>query len=272
MRNPTRIVVIALGPLAGTVACGGTLTEAGGNDGGAADVRSADAAAPSAQSGLDAGGDAGFAMRSGLDAGDDASCTDLENTASEQFSATTQRYLACSSDSDCMRIRADGAGECVDPCGDVLTNEAGASALPLAATVDCQAFLARGCKVQVFSCLGFGNLTFCASGTCDVGSVSLSTMAPTLVHGACAAFDIQFITGESSTALAPHDFVFAMTTTNGTLYSDPTCTIPTTNGTVTLPAGAHDVAFGFEPLEAGQSRLDGVAGTGTPIGGYFEVQ
>jgi len=246
-----RVLVIGLGSLAGTVGCSGALVGAGGTDGGAAILPSGD--------------DAGSTAESGLEAGDDASCTNLQNTASTLFYAVADQYLTCSSDNDCTRFHAAGAGECVDPCGNVLTNEAGVSALSVAATIDCQAFVAQGCSVPLSQCLAYTTLTICISGTCGGWKPSLSTTAKTFVHGVCMPFEIQFVTDESQTALAPHDIAFAMTTENGTLYSDSGCTTPLTGGTVTLPAGANSVAFGFKPLDAGQWNVGGT-GSGATIG------
>jgi hypothetical protein len=253
MQNPMRVLVIGLGTLAGTVGCSGAPIGAGGRDSGAV---------------ID---DAGSMVLPALDAGDDASCTNRGDTASAQFYAIAGQYLACSSDSDCTRIRVGGAGECADPCGNVLTTEAGASVLPAAATMVCQAFVANGCVVPSLGCPASNVLAICMSGTCEGWTASLSTTATTVVHGVCAPFEIQFITDESLTALAPHDIAFAMTTKNGTLYSDSACTIPLTGGTVTLPAGAHNVAFGFEPLDAGQSSFGGT-GEGATIGMGFLAQ
>jgi hypothetical protein len=257
MQNPMRVLVIGLSSLAGAVGCSGAPIGAGGRDSDAAILRSAD--------------DAGSTEQSGLDAGDDALCSNLGNNGSAQFYAIAGQYLTCSSDSDCTRIRVGGAGECADPCGNVLTNEAGASALPAAATMVCQAFVAHGCVVPSLGCLASTVLAICMSGTCEGWNASLSTTATSVVHGVCAPFEIQFITDESLTALAPHDIAFAMTTTNATLYSDSACTIPLTDGTVTLPAGANSVAFGFEPLDAGQSSFEGT-GAGATIGMGFLAQ
>jgi hypothetical protein len=253
-------MVVGLASLAGAAGCSGALVGAGGTDGGA----SGDDAGSTMESGLEASADAESTVESGLEASADASsCTDLENTASALFYALADQYLACSSDNDCTRIHAAGAGECADVCGNVVTNEAGASALPVAATTDCQAFVAQGCSPPALGCLAYTMLTICMSGTCEGWKPSLSTTATTFVHGVCMPFEIQFVTDESQTALAPHDIAFPMTTVNGTLYSDPECTMPLTGGTVTLPAGANSVAFGFEPLDAGQWSVEGTGLWGT---------
>lgn len=63
-----------------------------------------------------------------------------------------------------------------------------------------------------------------------------------------------------------------MTAQNGTLYSDSFCTMALTSGTVTLPAGASSIGFGFVPLAAGQSGFQGMGPGSSPIGESFLAQ
>ena len=55
------------------------------------------------------------------------------------------------------------------------------------------------------------------------------------------------------------------TPSNGTLYADAACTTPLTGTTITIPAGASSVAFGFEPLEPGMFSFGG-----TPTPGSYD--
>jgi hypothetical protein len=81
---------------------------------------------------------------------------------------------------------------------------------------------------------------------------------------------IRLLIAATRRARAPHDLAFGVTSVTGTLFSDAACTMPLTSGTVTLPAGANSVTFGFEPVAAGQSSF---AGTGAAnIGMGFSAQ
>ena len=210
-----------------------------------------------------------------------ACCSTLANTASTQVYAAAVPYLACSSDSDCTRIAFSGAGACALLCGEMLTNEAGATALPGVAATACQGFTAQGCQTAWLGCPltggGSGDTPYpydiCASGTCANWTTRLTSSDAPITHGVCAELAIQYIVAYSQTAVAPRDIDFAMTADNGTMYSDTACTTPLADATVTLPAGTSSVAFGFEPLAAGQAGLSGTASaSGATIGLAFDVQ
>jgi hypothetical protein len=122
------------------------------------------AARPNADDGSSDGGpvgDTGVVSDSGTlaDAGDEdsqVSCSELENEAAGQFGALAQQYLGCTTDDDCTRIAPQGAGQCVAPCGNVLTDEAGAATLQTAANTACEPFIAAGCKVPILRLPGGG--------------------------------------------------------------------------------------------------------------------
>jgi hypothetical protein len=86
------------------------------------------------------------------------------------------------------------------------------------------------------------------------------------VHGVCEPFEVDF-TMKGSKTPAPHDIVFTMETpVNGTLYADAACTTPLTGTTITIPAGASSVAFGFEPLAPGMFSFGGTTTPGSDGG------
>ena len=238
------------------------------------------AARPSADDGSSDGGpvgDTGVVRDSGTlaDAGDEdsqVSCSELENEAAGQFGALAQQYLGCTTDDDCTRIAPQGAGQCVAPCGNVLTDEAGAATLQTAANAACGPFIAAGCKVPILGCPAQDELTICASGICEGWSAGLTWSATSFVHGVCASFVITYHSTQSATAVAPRDLAFALTAQNGSLYADSSCTTLLTSGSVTLPAGASQVSFGFVPLAAGQSGLSGVGPDNDQIGVSFDAQ
>jgi hypothetical protein len=161
----------------------------------------------------------------------------------------------------------------------MLTNDAGTAALPGVAATACQGYTAQGCETASLGCPfpGGGNTPYpydiCASGTCTNWTPRLTSSGTPITHGVCAEFTIQYMTADSQTALAPRDIAFAMTTQNGTLYSDSACTTPATDATLTLAAGTNSVTFGFEPLAAGSSSLTGTASaSGATIGIAFVAQ
>ena len=238
------------------------------------------AARPIADDGSSDGGpvgDTGIVSDSGTlaDAGDEdgqVSCGQLENEAAGQFGALAQQYLGCTTDDDCTRIAPQGAGQCVAPCGNVLTDQAGAAALQAAANTACAPFVAAGCKVPILGCPAQDELDICANGICEGWSAELTWSATTFVHGVCASFVITYHSTQAGTPVAPHDLAFALTAQNGSLYADPACTTVLTSGTVTLAAGASQVSFGFVPLTAGQSGVSGVGPDGDQIGVSFSAQ
>jgi hypothetical protein len=108
-------------------------------------------------------------------------------------------------------------------------------------------------------CVGQDPTNICNVGSCTGWSPSLKSQATSFVHGVCAPFEIDFTIAGSKTP-APHDIAFTMMTpVNGALYADAACTTPLTGGTITIPAGASSVAFGFEPLDPGMFSFGGTA-------------
>jgi hypothetical protein len=237
------------------------------------------AARPAADDGSSDGGpvgDTGVVRDSGTlpDAGDEdsqVSCSELENEAAGQFGALAQQYLGCTTDDDCTRIAPQGGGQCVAPCGNVLTDEAGVAMLLTAANTACEPFVAAGCKVPTFGCPAEDELNICASGVCEGWSTALTWSPPSFVHGVCATFVITYHSTQAA-AVAPHDLAFELTAQNGSLYADSSCTTLLTSGSVTLPAGASQVSFGFVPLAAGQSGVSGVGPDNDQLGVSFDAQ
>ena len=238
------------------------------------------AARPVADDGTSDGGpvgDTGVVRDSGTlaDAGDEdsqVSCSELENEAAGQFGALAQQYLGCTTDDDCLRIAPQGAGQCVAPCGNVLTDEAGAAALQMAANTACEPFVAAGCKVPILGCPAGDTLNICANGICEGWSTGLTWSPTSFVHGVCTSFVITYRSTQSAMAVAPRDLAFELTAQNGSLYADSSCTTALTSGSVTLAAGASQVSFGFVPLAAGQSGVSGVGPDNDQIGVYFDAQ
>jgi hypothetical protein len=238
------------------------------------------AARPAADDGSSDGGPVGHTGVVGdsgalADAGDEdspVSCSELESQAVGQFGALAQQYQGCTTDDDCTRIAPQGPGQCVAPCGNVLTNEAGAATLLAAANTACAPFIAAGCKVPVFGCPASDELDICAFGACAGWSAELTWSPTSFVHGACASFVITYHSTQSAPAVAPHDLAFALTAQNGSLYADSTCTTLLTSGSVTLAAGASQVSFGLVPLAAGQSGVSGVGPDNDQLGVSFDAQ
>jgi hypothetical protein len=228
-----RLTVMGVVAVAGFVACGGSSS-------------SGDEAASS--------GDAG-------NAGDAALCQNLANQASAQFDPMLARYQTCAADSDCVEIHVD---TCVGgPCPQVRTNTAGAAALPAAATMECREFHGAGCQTLAAQCAAEDTVSICDAGACAGWHAAMEGTATTFVHGVCEPFEIDF-TMKGSKTPAPHDIVFTMgTPSNGTLYADAACTTPLTGTTITIPAGASSVAFGFEPLEPGMFSFGGTTTPGS---------
>jgi hypothetical protein len=216
-------------------------------------------------------GDSGTIADAG-DADSQVSCSELENEAAGQFEALAQQYLGCTTDDDCRRIAPQGAGQCVAPCGNVLTDEAGAATLLAAANTACGPFIAAGCKVPILGCPAGDELNICANGMCAGWSAGLTWSAASFVHGVCASFAITYDSTQSPPAVAPRDLVFALTAQDGSLYADPACATAMTGGSVTLPAGANQVSFGFVPRSAGQSGVSGVGPDSAMIGVSFDAQ
>jgi hypothetical protein len=221
---------------------------------------------------LPSGDSGGSVIPPSGDAGGQALCQDLESDAGARLEALIQQNLACTSDDDCTRISPEGRGQCAALCGDLLTNQAGASMLLAAANTLCASFVAEGCQVQLPSCVAVAPLNICAAGTCEGWGVSLSPTAGPFALGACAPFEISFYTAESMSAVAPHDIVFALAPENGTIYADSACTTPLMGGSLMLPGGANSVAFGFVPLAAGQSGFSGSGSDHATIGIDFLPQ
>jgi hypothetical protein len=256
MRRAAGICIIGLF----SVHCGGVAARPAGGDGSSDGGNVADTGIVRDSGTL---GDAG--------AGDSqVSCSELENEAAGQFGALAQQYLGCKTDDDCTRIAPQGAGQCVAPCGNVLTNEAGAATLQTAANTACEPFVAAGCKVPILGCPAQDELNICASGVCEGWSTELTWSPSSFVHGVCASFVITYHSTQSTTA--PRDLAFALTAQNGSLYADSSCTTLLTSGSVTLPAGASQVSFGFVPLAAGQSGVSGVGPDNDQLGVSFDAQ
>jgi hypothetical protein len=201
----------------------------------------------------------------------EALCEAIEDDAAAQFEVLVQQNLACTGDDDCTRALATG-GDCVAPCGHVLTNEAGAQTLGAAASSLCAPFVDAGCQLPGFGCPAVAPLNICAAGQCEGWAATLVANGGPFVHGVCASFEIEFSTAASRTALAPHDLAFALTPENGTLYADSTCATASTDGTVTLPGGANSVTFGFVPLATGPSGFSGSGPDEAIIGIEFSAQ
>jgi hypothetical protein len=181
-------------------------------------------------------------------------CTDLANAASAQLSTLDAALLACTADTDCVWTPVNSDGYCALPCGG-LTNTASVATLVDDAARVCEDFNAHGCTPPFLSCPSFGT-PICAGGTCALYSVYLSPpTSTTFAVGACVGLDVDYST-LSGSSTAPHDITVAVTASNGTLYADQACTKPLATGTITIPAGASQGPFGFEPQVAGPGWID----------------
>ena len=208
-------------------------------------------------------GDEAGSSRDAGDAGNGALCQNLANQAGAQFDPMLARYQTCAADSDCAVISVD---TCLGVCPQVRTNTAGAAALPAAATKVCQEFHGAGCQTLGAACPAEDTINICIAGSCAGWNATMEGTATTFVHGVCEPFEIDF-TMKGSKTPAPRDIVFAMDTpVNGTLYADAACTTPLTGTTITIPAGASSVAFGFEPLEPGRFSFGGTTTPGSDGG------
>jgi hypothetical protein len=226
-------VAVGLVTLGNCVACGGETAARNAPDASsdaALDARSADEAPG------DAGADAG------------PSCADLADAAKTGFEPIQLQSLACRVDEDCTEIYLGSPGWCIAPCG-VLTNQSSVGTLLDAAARLCSPFRAQGCPPPLVLCIT-GPPTICAGETCAVYDLYASQVSPALVHGACAAFQLNYQTFGGARG-APHDLSVTLTASNGTLYSDVNCAVPLTTGAVTIPAGAMTAPFGFVPAAAG---------------------
>lgn len=234
--------------IASLVACGGSVA------GSQPDASSEDASTRSPPTDASAGADGGSPADadagggSGADADAGASCADLEDAAQAGLAAVVQQNLACQGDQDCTSIFLGPSGWCAAPCS-VLTNEAGAATVLDAAASLCSQFNAEGCKAPVVPCPA-APPAICAGGTCAVYDFYATQLSPTLTHGACAAFQLNYKSFGGSPN-APHDLRVTMTASNGTLYADTACGTPMGDGGVTIPAGSTSAAFGFEPAAPG---------------------
>jgi hypothetical protein len=188
------------------------------------------------------------------DAGSDALCADLADAAWQRFDPIVQQNVACSEDTDCVSTPSDQAGWCVAPCG-WLSNDAGVAAVQSAANTACQPFLAQDCVAPASQCPVSGSI-ICAGGICARYDFYLGPdPLPTFTHGVCTALQLDYGPSAGSPN-APRDLVDSITASNGTLYSDPQCTMPLTTGSLTIPSGSSSIAFGFTPTAPGNCLLE----------------
>lgn len=195
-----------------------------------------------------------------LDAGDasgdmDAStvCGELEDAAVQQFDSILKQNLACSLDTDCAWSAFAQDAWCVAHCG-ALTNEASVASVQSTANILCQPFVAQGCEVPASSC-GAGPL-ICAGGTCANYSFYVTPYPLAMfTHGVCTALQVNYSPSGGSPN-APHDLAVSISASNGTLYSDPACTMPIAMGSLTIGSGLSSVPFGIIATSPGDGSLD----------------
>jgi hypothetical protein len=180
------------------------------------------------------------------------------NGEEAKFEAVVQQNLACSVDDDCtVTSPPSGGGTCVFACG-TLTNKSGAAAVQSAATSICETYLSDGCPAPpVPNCPTAGGLPLCAKGTCTTYLARFEAPPMSVALDACTAFKLDFEIGFDHPTAAPRDMTVAMTVNGGTLYADSACKTPMgSQGTLTIPAGASSVAFGFMATAPGTCSIN----------------
>jgi len=182
-----------------------------------------------------------------------AGCNQSCDTADSQFENVLRENLSCSVDDDCTTI----SGSCVAPCG-TFVSKAGAAAVQNAATSLCKQY---NCPEQAISCPASDPLV-CAKGTCATYSIYAETYAATVQRGVCVALQLDFAINGTA-AEAPHDMAVPVSVNGGTVYADAACKTPVTtdatpapNATLTIPAGATSLAFGFLAADSGPCSID----------------
>jgi hypothetical protein len=199
-------------------------------------------------------------------------CQALEMAAVKQLEAVAGQNLSCTVDADCVEINVGPSGWCAAPCG-VLTDESGAQTVQSAATSACAPFLAAGCKPPILECPAFPPF-LCVGGTCATYSVAVTpSPLPTLTRGVCGGLHLTYATGAASPD-AHSAIAVLMQSSIGTVYADAACTTPVTTGspemtgTLSIPAGATSVDFGFMSATAGSGSLNVGPGIG---GGEYTI-
>jgi hypothetical protein len=185
----------------------------------------------------------------------EAQCTALGDTAATELVRAQQGDLSCQTDSDCVWTPVNSDGWCAAACGGLTDVASAASYIDSAANL-CKDYGSHGCTAPTLECPSSGPF-LCASGTCALDSAVLSVAAPSspITHGECSAFALDYVAPNGDTS-APHDIAVALVAYGGTLYADAACTTPLATGDkITIPSGAHDVAFGFEAEAAGQVSI-----------------
>jgi hypothetical protein len=199
-----------------------------------------------------------------LGCNDAGTCNGLSTEAQKQLEAVVQQNSACEADDDCVMTSVGRSGACAAPCG-VLTSKSGAAAVVSAASDACQDFSDLGCAEPIVECPA-SPPSICSSATCTTFTISLAPSSlASLEHGVCQAFQLDYSDGVGPKA--PRDLAMSIQFTDGTLFADPACTnaVATSQsssnatGTISIPAGAHDVAFGFVPANPGNAFV-GVLG------------
>jgi hypothetical protein len=180
------------------------------------------------------------------------SCTDLANMARAQFGPILQQNESCQTDPECETIALAPSGSCVAPCG-VEVSEAGAAMVATLAASLCQPFLEAGCPPFALGCPAAAR-TICAGGTCAGYKIQASGVPTMMTHGVCYTFDVSYI-AFGGKPQAPHDLVATVSAANATLYSDTSCTNRLPAESVTIPAGATNVAVGIVPTSAGSASI-----------------
>jgi hypothetical protein len=191
-----------------------------------------------------------------VEASDATNCRDLVPAALAQFRTIVEQNLSCSQDTDCLwAYGADDLGACVNACG-IVTSQAGLATVQAGAAQACQAYNADGCPDNfALSCADAGS-PVCSGGFCISNRFDMGPLAATLTHGVCQMFVLGFAQSAPDdyglVPEAPYDLPLPVTAiSNATLYSDPNCTTPLTNQTITIPTGASQVTFSVLPTAAG---------------------
>jgi hypothetical protein len=182
-----------------------------------------------------------------------AGCNQSCDTAQTQFDNILRNNLSCSVDDDCTTI----SSSCVAPCG-TFASKAGASTVQNAATSLCKQY---NCPEQAISCPASDPLV-CAKGTCATYSVYAETYAATVKQGVCIALQLDFAINGTA-ADAPHDMAVPVSVNGGTVYADTACktpvisdATPAENATMSVPAGAKSIVFGFSATAPGPCSID----------------
>jgi hypothetical protein len=194
----------------------------------------------------------------------DEACMALGNDAVTALEDAQRGYLACQVDTDCVETAVNQSGQCAAPCGG-LVDTANVQTFIDKATSVCRDF-DESCPKLTVECPSSGPF-LCASGTCAYVSAVFSVQAPSapITHGVCAAFELDYVAPDGTTTVS-HGTAVAIHANGGSLFADAACTMPLAVGaTVTVPSGAHDVAFGFEATAAGAFSIWAGVGGGNYV-------